>query len=216
CKASILPKEIVLQHLQNRDGDWRNQRFYNTVIRELNEGGCLKYQINLEKIKNTVVDILVGNLQYEWYKQQDTLVSERLPSSTIPIELSDNSECKQSITIDQCEIHPTYNQECSVNIELIVDINFGEYIKWLDLWMLMSVFPVSDCRFYWRTIQEHIKPMNAFNFQSVYGSYYSKVATVNNVYLIAASLKDRKPQCVIATASTTTIADEVEHIVKER
>ncbi|CAG8857155.1 27319_t:CDS:1, partial [Gigaspora margarita] len=41
-------------------------------------------------------------------------------------------------------------------------------------------------------------------------------AVVNSTHLIAASLKDRKPQCIIATASTTTQGDEVECIVKER
>ncbi|CAG8820202.1 19977_t:CDS:2, partial [Racocetra fulgida] len=41
------------------------------------------------------------------------------------------------------------------------------------------------------------------------------IAIVNDIYLIAASLKDRKPQCIIATASTTTQSDEVERIVKD-
>ncbi|CAG8751763.1 14784_t:CDS:1, partial [Cetraspora pellucida] len=49
----------------------------------------------------------------------------------------------------------------------------------------------------------------------MYGSYFSKVAIVNGIHLIAAFLKDRKPQCIIATASTTTQGDEVEHIVKD-
>ncbi|CAG8734207.1 3231_t:CDS:1, partial [Dentiscutata heterogama] len=50
---------------------------------------------------------------------------------------------------------------------------------------------------------------------SVYGSYFLKVANIDNINLIAASLKDRKPQCVIATASTTTKADEVKRVIKE-
>ncbi|CAG8844222.1 44045_t:CDS:2, partial [Gigaspora margarita] len=50
---------------------------------------------------------------------------------------------------------------------------------------------------------------------NIYGSYFSKVAVVNSMHLIAASLKDRKPQCIIATASTTTQDNEVEHIVKK-
>ncbi|CAG8586735.1 24724_t:CDS:2 [Gigaspora rosea] len=50
---------------------------------------------------------------------------------------------------------------------------------------------------------------------NTYRSYFSKVAVVNSIHLIAASLKDRKPQCIIAIASTTTQDDEVEHIVKE-
>ncbi|CAG8698562.1 745_t:CDS:1, partial [Dentiscutata heterogama] len=46
-------------------------------------------------------------------------------------------------------------------------------------------------------------------------SYFSKVAIVNSVHLIAASLKDKKLQCIIATASTTTQDNEVERIVKD-
>ncbi|CAG8816870.1 36466_t:CDS:1, partial [Racocetra persica] len=49
---------------------------------------------------------------------------------------------------------------------------------------------------------------------SAYGSYISKVATINNIQLMAASLRDRKPQCIIATASTTANADEVRYVVK--
>jgi len=49
---------------------------------------------------------------------------------------------------------------------------------------------------------------------STYGSYISKTTTIDNIQLIAASLRDRKPQCVIATASTTAKADEVEHVIK--
>ncbi|CAG8776771.1 19417_t:CDS:1, partial [Gigaspora rosea] len=51
---------------------------------------------------------------------------------------------------------------------------------------------------------------------NTYRSYFSKVAVVNSTHLIAAFLKDRKPQCIIAIASTTTQGDEVERIVKER
>ncbi|CAG8691417.1 14261_t:CDS:2, partial [Racocetra fulgida] len=50
---------------------------------------------------------------------------------------------------------------------------------------------------------------------STYGSYVSKVTKINNVHLIVASLKDRKSQCIVATASTTTLCDEVNRIVKE-
>ncbi|CAG8652452.1 15302_t:CDS:2, partial [Cetraspora pellucida] len=49
---------------------------------------------------------------------------------------------------------------------------------------------------------------------STYRSCVSKVTTIDNVQLIAASLRDRKPQCIIATASTIAKADEVEHVVK--
>ncbi|CAG8838883.1 15714_t:CDS:2, partial [Gigaspora margarita] len=41
------------------------------------------------------------------------------------------------------------------------------------------------------------------------------IAVVNSTHLIVASLKDQKPQCIIAIASTTTQGDEVEHIVKK-
>ncbi|CAG8516007.1 2456_t:CDS:1, partial [Dentiscutata heterogama] len=51
--------------------------------------------------------------------------------------------------------------------------------------------------------------------ESVYGSYFSKVANIDNINLIAASLKDQKTQCVIATASTTTKADEVKRVIKK-
>ncbi|CAG8715654.1 7913_t:CDS:1, partial [Racocetra fulgida] len=49
---------------------------------------------------------------------------------------------------------------------------------------------------------------------STYGSCISKVITIDNVQLIAASLQDQKPQYIIATASTTTKADEVEYVIK--
>ncbi|CAG8637681.1 9096_t:CDS:1, partial [Dentiscutata heterogama] len=49
---------------------------------------------------------------------------------------------------------------------------------------------------------------------STYGSCISKVITIDDIQLIAASLRDRKPQCIIATASTTAKADEVECVVK--
>ncbi|CAG8719180.1 23923_t:CDS:2 [Cetraspora pellucida] len=51
--------------------------------------------------------------------------------------------------------------------------------------------------------------------ENTYELYFSKVAIVNGVYLIVASLKDRKLQCIIAIASTTTQGDEVECIVKD-
>ncbi|CAG8842687.1 1199_t:CDS:2 [Gigaspora margarita] len=50
---------------------------------------------------------------------------------------------------------------------------------------------------------------------NAYRSYCLKVAVVNSMHLIAASLKDQKPQCIIATASTTTQGDKVERVVKE-
>ncbi|CAG8795481.1 7067_t:CDS:1, partial [Racocetra fulgida] len=37
---------------------------------------------------------------------------------------------------------------------------------------------------------------------------------IDDVYLIAASLQNRKLQCIIATASTTTLDDEVTQVVK--
>ncbi|CAG8836751.1 26057_t:CDS:1, partial [Gigaspora margarita] len=50
---------------------------------------------------------------------------------------------------------------------------------------------------------------------NTYGLYCSKIAIVNNMYLIAASLKNQKLQCIIAMASTIAADDEVEHIFKE-
>ncbi|CAG8829842.1 40996_t:CDS:2, partial [Gigaspora margarita] len=50
--------------------------------------------------------------------------------------------------------------------------------------------------------------------KTTYGSFISKVATIDNVYLIAASLWDRKPQCIIATASTIANEEEVIRVVK--
>ncbi|CAG8735114.1 14085_t:CDS:1, partial [Cetraspora pellucida] len=43
---------------------------------------------------------------------------------------------------------------------------------------------------------------------------YFESYIIDDVYLIAALLQDRKLQCIIAIASTTVQADEVEHIVK--
>ncbi|CAG8731835.1 44521_t:CDS:2, partial [Gigaspora margarita] len=214
-----------------------------------------------------------------------------------------------------------------------VDMNINEYVTWLGLWVLMSIIPMSDCYFYWKTQDTH--SLLPFNFQywisilqfeqivshhtlmmpneleiydneavifesilcvnesinswlgtenkilgcrkilqkphpvgqewktlanvigdswfglpklcialmlnrlysifhvkkrrewpinypkdmvekldSTYGSCVSKVTTIDDVQLIAASLWDRKPQCIIATASTITKANEVEHVVK--
>ncbi|CAG8710339.1 37727_t:CDS:2, partial [Gigaspora margarita] len=203
-KASALPNQIVSQHVNCR-GNWKNQRFYGIVIGELNEGGRLKYQVDVESFENTVVDVLAGNLQYE---KPNTLANRGMPSNdellTVPTECFDNSEKtwkKQFINVDQHEIHPSYSQECSVNIEFIrlaspfkllcrylllnyirqhvinsinirgrqspnwVDVSFGEYMRWLGLWVLMSAFPVADHRFYWRTTVELTKPMIPFNFQ---------------------------------------------------
>ncbi|CAG8590156.1 16666_t:CDS:2, partial [Racocetra persica] len=39
--------------------------------------------------------------------------------------------------------------------------------------------------------------------RNIYGSYFSKIAVVDNMQLIAASLKDQKPQYIIATVLTT-------------
>src|SRR5260363_217617 len=51
--------------------------------------------------------------------------------------------------------------------------------------------------------------------ESTYGSYFSKVANIDSIYFIAASLKDQKLQCIIATASTTIKADKVKCVIKE-
>ncbi|CAG8836472.1 9459_t:CDS:1, partial [Racocetra persica] len=45
-----------------------------------------------------------------------------------------------------------------------IDININEYKIWLELWVLMSIVPVSDRRYYWRT-QENTQPLMPFNFQ---------------------------------------------------
>ncbi|CAG8840637.1 20844_t:CDS:1, partial [Gigaspora margarita] len=47
--------------------------------------------------------------------------------------------------------------------------------------------------------------------QKLGNTYGSKVTIVNSTYLIVASLKNQKPQCIIAT----TQDNKVEHIVKE-
>ncbi|CAG8716655.1 9176_t:CDS:2, partial [Racocetra fulgida] len=303
--ASVLPKEIIEQNLQERKRNLKNLRLYGTIVGELTAERRRKYQVRFEEIGNITVDVLAGNLKYE--KQatpnREELVTES--SLTLPAyedisyssddsenDLEENNDRndmdvidlivtvnwrEQQITIDQRAIYLAYNQDCKINIPSVslaspyelfrrylpldyieqfvinsinkrervtsnwTNITINEYMRWLGLWVLMSVFLVADRRFYWRTNQEQTQPIPLFNFQhwmsrsrfeqivwplnyphdmiqkleNTYGSYFSKVAIVNGVYLIAASLKDRKPQCIIATASTTTQGDEVERIVKD-
>ncbi|CAG8562996.1 10618_t:CDS:2 [Cetraspora pellucida] len=49
---------------------------------------------------------------------------------------------------------------------------------------------------------------------STYGSCISKVITINDVQLIAASLQNQKPQYIIVTASTIPKANEIKYVVK--
>ncbi|CAG8607072.1 8604_t:CDS:2, partial [Cetraspora pellucida] len=69
-----------------------------TIIGELNEGGCLKYRIDVDQLKNVTIDVLAGNLYYE---KQNVLVNEGLSSNDelpiISLEHSDNDESKGTI-----------------------------------------------------------------------------------------------------------------------
>ncbi|CAG8502299.1 12436_t:CDS:1, partial [Cetraspora pellucida] len=143
---SVLPKEVVLQYLQYRGGNWKNKRLYGKVIGGLNEGGHLKYRVNVENFENMEVDVLAGNLRYE--KPDDKELPPNVELPIVPTELSDDSDSsieeddddvneennnisqssgpsttvnwkEQFVTIDQREINPSYNQDCSVNIESV-------------------------------------------------------------------------------------------------
>ncbi|CAJ0851300.1 2534_t:CDS:2 [Entrophospora sp. SA101] len=123
---------------------------------------------------NLNVDILAGNLHHE--KQvspnreieiaEPLIVQENLfdysESSSEEDNASDVSNIdltatvtwqEQPVTIDQRATHLAYN---------LAYIN--EYMTWLGLWVLMSVVPVSDRCYYWRT-QEGTQPLLPFNFQ---------------------------------------------------
>ncbi|CAG8676073.1 10549_t:CDS:2, partial [Cetraspora pellucida] len=156
----------------------RNQRFYDTIIGELNEGERLKYRIDVDQLENVTVDVLAGNLRYE---KQNVLVSEGQP-------LYDELPIEQSITIDQREVNPSYNQECSVNIEFI---RLASPLKLLCRYLPLNYIKQHVINSINRASEELTKPLVSFNFQH------------------------RKPQCVIATASTTTKANEVKRIIKE-
>lgn len=72
------------------------------------------------------------------------------------------------------------------------DININEYMVWLGLWMLMSVFPVGHRRFfYWRTTWERTQPLAPFAFQHWMSlsrfeqtlSHHTLMCEVNYMYL---------------------------------
>ncbi|CAG8659804.1 20645_t:CDS:2 [Racocetra persica] len=107
CKASILPKKIVLQYLQN----------------------C-------EKIENIVVDILADNLRYEQYEQQDTLVSESVNIELIGLASPYKLLCRYlSVNYIKQYVINAINIRGRETPNW-VDINFVEYMKWLGLWEL--------------------------------------------------------------------------------
>ncbi|CAG8729798.1 8066_t:CDS:2, partial [Cetraspora pellucida] len=204
CKANALPKDIIAQYLQGSE-NLKNLRLYGLVVGALTRSRQKKFQIKFESIGDglLIVDIRAGNLRHE---KQVTLSSEVAEQSTIHTKLLESSENsldeedyasdasnvsevdltttsiwkEQPITIDQRAIQLTYNRPCQINLPSV------------RLWVLMSIVPVSDRRYYWRT-QENTQPLMSFNFQR---------------------WMNRKPQCIIATASTTANADEVRHVVK--
>ncbi|CAG8597486.1 5246_t:CDS:2, partial [Scutellospora calospora] len=189
---------------------------------------------NLRYEKQTSEVAEQSTVQIELSESSESSLDEEDYSSDISeVDLTTTPRWnEQPITIDQRAVNSTYNQPCKINIPSVslaspytifsrylpmnyieqniihsinllgrknsnwVDVTINEYITWLGLWVLMSVVPVSDRRYYWRT-QENTQPLLPFNFQRW-----------------MASLRDRKPQCIIATASTTVNADEVERVVK--
>ncbi|CAG8841967.1 30657_t:CDS:2, partial [Gigaspora margarita] len=186
-------EEIVQQHLQHHGGNWKNTCFYGVIIGELTRGHQ-KFQVKLEQIENTVVEILAGNLRY---KKQITL-SQAIPANIdreVDIahkDLSDDNESSSEeedsdnadINISSIGQASPYEFLCrylpinyirqnvinSINIRgreipNWIDVTFREYMSWLGLWVLISAFPVADRHFYWRTMQELTKPMTLFNFQ---------------------------------------------------
>ncbi|KAJ8651753.1 hypothetical protein O0I10_012680 [Lichtheimia ornata] len=53
------------------------------------------------------------------------------------------------------------------------------------------------------------------NLPGTYGSHVCKVATIDAVPMFIAALRDRKPQCLISTCSSTIPGSIVSHVVKE-
>ncbi|CAG8614479.1 38543_t:CDS:10, partial [Gigaspora margarita] len=289
-KASILPEEIVQQHLQHHGGYWKNIYFYSVIIRKLTRGHQ-KFQVKLEQIENTVIEILA--------EEEDSDNA----NSIIDLDTLESWK-EQPITIDQCEVYLSYNQGCIVNILSIgqaspyeflhqylpinyirqnvinsinihgretpnwIDVTFGEYIKmlhelevpnlsnplysvynfvnafnsnlieavkpgstlysWLSQntsqttsnWTRMEtlansftniIIQLESCED--KEIEKTKKYVSDYN-SGKYSSYFSKITLINNVCLIAASLRDQKTQCIIATTLTTTDSDEVKRIVK--
>lgn len=143
CKATVLPKDIIEQHLRPHGENWKNLRLNGTIIRELTTKKRRIFQVSFDKIENVVVDVLAGNLRYEKQavlnrEEEETAVTELLSAHE---ELSDDSESsleeeerenidvtdlsisinwrEQPVTIDQRTINLVYNRECEVNISSI-------------------------------------------------------------------------------------------------
>ncbi|CAG8786125.1 45189_t:CDS:2, partial [Gigaspora margarita] len=312
CKATVLPKDIIQQHFQQRGEDWQTLHLNDTIVRELTARKCQTYQVCFNEIENVIVDVLAGNLRYEKptisnREEEEQAVTESLLA---PEALSNDSESsleeeeeqnidvidlsilvnwwKQPVTIDQLNVssislalpYELFHQFLPLNYieQFVVDfINIRGRVSYHTLMIPneLDAPNVNDplysvCSFInafnseknkipgrckilrkphpigqeWKTVadsftniiiqlepceEKEIEQKKQFTSEygstaaynmiqklgNTYGSYFSKVAVVNSTHLIVASLKDQKPQCIIAIASTTTQGDEVERVVKE-
>ncbi|CAG8814933.1 7564_t:CDS:2, partial [Cetraspora pellucida] len=168
---------------------------------------------SFDKIENVVLDVLADNLRYEKQvvlnrKAEEAAVTELL---SVHEELSDNSES-------------SLEEEKRVNIDVIDLINISSIslaspyesfhrflsFNYIEQYVINSINRHGKDVSNWLELCENKEIEKNKQFASEYD-----IAVVDSVQLIAASLKDRKPQCIIATSSTTTQDDEVEHIVKK-
>ncbi|CAG8852521.1 17744_t:CDS:2, partial [Gigaspora margarita] len=93
-KATVLPRDIIQQHFQQREEDWKDLHLNGTIIRELTSKKRKTYQVRFDEIENEIVDVLAGNLRYEKptisnRKEEEQMVTEPF---SVPEALSDDNE----------------------------------------------------------------------------------------------------------------------------
>ncbi|CAG8753830.1 40061_t:CDS:2, partial [Gigaspora margarita] len=249
CKVTVLPKNIILQYIQQSNKSLKNLHLYGWVMEELTE-----VPHTFQQEQSVKIDQYAIHPTYS-YACKINIVSINLASPyTIFHRYLPMNYIEQNIikSINLCR---------RKNLNW-VDININKYMIWLGLWMSILRFEQivshytlmmpneleisnsSDLLFLVHSF------INAFNtnlnedktfadgltniiiqlepcedkkiekinmvekLDSTYGSCVSKVTTIDDVQLIAASLRDRKPQYIIAIASTIAKADEIGHVVK--
>ncbi|CAG8748070.1 17920_t:CDS:1, partial [Racocetra fulgida] len=121
------------------------------------------------------MDVIDLSVTINWREQQIT-IDQRA------IHLAYNQDCKINIpSVSLASPYELFHQYLPLDyIEQFVinsinkrrrvtsnwtNITINKYMRWLGLWVLMSVFPVADRHFYWRTNQEQTQPIPLFNFQ---------------------------------------------------
>ncbi|CAG8823028.1 35252_t:CDS:2, partial [Gigaspora margarita] len=146
CKATVLPKDIILQYIQQSNESLKNLRLYSWVMGELTKVPRI-FQLKFDKVgdENLVVNIRGGNLRYKKQVPSNNNIAETLTTQQNLPKYSENSSEKkdnagdvsdvsevdltttvkwqeQSVKIDQHAIYPTYSRACKINI---VSINLA-------------------------------------------------------------------------------------------